>query len=653
MPHKAGLRGSIGANVGRPSARQRHARPTVARPAFANWKLIFRLVLILAGSLLLTGTANAATVWLSGLDLTRAHQGWGKPQADKSVDGHTITIAGKKFEHGFGTHAPGRLVIDLHGSASHFHALVGIDDDAKPHAGTAEFTIVGDGKILWSSGILKRGDPAKPVEADLTGVKQLQLRVGDAGDGLENDHADWADAKIEYDGDAPVTLEIIPTEPTIAMPAPGDVPPSLPRREGVAATPPMGWNSYDGYGDSVTQEEMRSNARMMAEKLKPFGWEYVVVDYRWYDPGAHDNDPNGRAGADLTMDEFGRLLPSPNRFPSAVKGAGFKPLADEIHGLGLKFGIHIMRGIPRKAVEQNLPIADSAFHAADAADPASRCEWCADMFGVRGETQAGQAYYDSLFKLYAQWGLDFVKVDDLSQPYSTNEVAAIRRAIDKCGRPIVFSTSPGASPLDRAEHLKQHANMWRATGDFWDNWAQLSTAMDVCANWNGHGGPGHWPDMDMLPLGHLSVKHRSVGPDRMTRFTHSEQLTLITLWSLFPSPLMIGGDLTEADPWELAILTNDEVLAVNQDSRGEPAMRVFNHNGLEVWQRNLADGRIAVGLFNRTEDDATVSATWANLDLRGTYQVRDLWQKKDLPAADKKVELMVPSHGAGMLILKK
>jgi alpha-galactosidase len=175
--------------------------------------------------------------------------------------------------------------------------------------------------------------------------------------------------------------------------------------------------------------------------------------------------------------------------------------------------------------------------------------------------------------------------------------------------------------------------------------------MDVCANWNGHGGHGHWPDMDMLPIGRLSVGHRSVGADRPTHFTHAEQLTLLTLWSIFPSPLMLGGDFTAADPWEISLLSNDEVLAVNQDSLGQPAMRGFNHKGLEVWQRNLADGRIAVALFNRTEDDTTVSATWADLDLRGKYQARDLWQRKDLGSVEGKIEMPIPSHGAAMVTL--
>jgi alpha-galactosidase len=613
-----------------------------------------RFVVLLAvfTCVIFADSAQAAQIMLSALDLSKAVQGWAIPHADSAVDGRPMSIAGTSFEHGFGTHAVGRLVIDLHGNSTLFHAQVGLDDGDGRNKGSVEFLIVGDHQQKWSSGIMKWGDAAKTVNLDLKEIHQLELRVASAGDNTDFDHADWADAYIEYQGDPPVTLDYTPNQPTISM-TPSTRLFEAPHQESkiLAATPPMGWNSYDGYGDNVTEAEMLANARAIARELKPFGWQYVVVDYRWYDPGAHDNNANGRANAVLTMDEYGRLLPSPNRFPSSANGAGFKPLADQIHAMGLKFGIHIMRGIPRQAVAQNCPIAGSEFHAADAANKESLCPWCPDMFGVRGETDAGAGYYRSLFKLYAQWGLDFVKVDDLSRPYSTNEVTTIRDAINNCGRPILFSTSPGPAPLDRAEHLKQHANMWRATDDFWDDWNQLSQAMDVCANWNGHGGPGHWPDMDMLPLGRLSIGHRSVGPERMTKFTHGEQLTLMTLWSLFPSPLMLGGDFTTADPWEIALLTNDEVIAINQDPLGQPAMRIANRHGLEVWERNLADGRIAVGLFNRTDDDQTITATWADLDLHGKWRVRDLWQRKDLGIATDHVEQIIPPHSAAIFAL--
>ncbi|MGO8697145.1 MAG: NPCBM/NEW2 domain-containing protein [Limisphaerales bacterium] len=367
-----------------------------------------------------------------------------------------------------------------------------------------------------------------------------------------------------------------------------------------AATPPMGWNSYDSFGDNVTEAEILANARYQQEHLLAHGWNYVVVDYRWYDPGAHDNNPNGRAGAQLSADEFGRLLPAPNRFPSAADGKGFKPLADQVHAMGMKFGIHVMRGIPRQAVKANTPIAGSNFRAADAADTNHNCGWCPDMFGVNAAKPAGRAWYDSLLRLYAAWGVDFIKVDDLSSPYYTGEIEAVRGAIDKCGRPIVFSTSPGETPVDSASHVQTNANQWRISGDFWDDWKSLDHNFDLLAAWHGAAAPGHWPDADMIPLGHIG--ERSVGGSRTTRFTRDEQVTMMSLWALAPSPLMLGMDLPQNDAWTLSLLTNDEVLAVNQDALGRQGRRVSQANRLEVWVKDLSGGAKAVGLFNRGRD---------------------------------------------------
>jgi hypothetical protein len=279
----------------------------------------------------------------------------------------------------------------------------------------------------------------------------------------------------------------------------------------LAATPPMGWNSYDCFGDSVTEEETLANARYVAAHLLPYGWDTIVVDYRWYDAFAHDNNAGNKPFAPLTMDASGRLLPAPNRFPSAADGHGFKALADKVHALGLKFGIHIMRGIPRNAVKANTPIDGSNFTATEAANTQDTCPWCPDMYGVRGGAPAGQAYYDSLFRLYASWGVDIVKMDDTSSPYHTDEIEAVHSAIAKCGRSIVYSLSPGETPVEDGKHVATHANMWRGLGDLWDNWNQLNHAFEVGARWTAFVGPGHWPDPDMLPLGRLSVGNRSVG----------------------------------------------------------------------------------------------------------------------------------------------
>jgi hypothetical protein len=418
--------------------------------------------------------------------------------------------------------------------------------------------------------------------------------------------------------------------------------------DNLALTPPMGWNSYDAFGDNVVESEVLANAHYVAEKMQPFGWDTMVVDYCWSDPGAHDNNRNARTNAPLTMDKFGRLFPAPNRFPSAADGAGFKPIADQIHALGLKFGIHIMRGIPRNAVRANTPIENSDFTAAEAANTNDICRWCPDMFGVSSNA-AGQAWYDSCAKLWASWGVDYIKVDDLSRPYHFTEVEMIRKAIDRCGHSIVFSTSPGETPVTQADHVLAHANLWRVSDDFWDNWKSLDHEFTLAARWNKFAAPGHWPDADMLPVGHLSVAHRSVGKDRFSALTRDEQLTHLSLWCLLPSPLMVGANLPDNDAWTLALLTNPEVLAVNQDPLGAAAQRVTNAvAGAEIWTKKLADKSLAVGIFNRGKTNAPVDLVWKDIGLRGSPVVRDLWLRKDLPRA-KNFTAEIPPHGCVLL----
>ncbi len=416
----------------------------------------------------------------------------------------------------------------------------------------------------------------------------------------------------------------------------------------LALTPPLGWNSYDAFGDNVVESEVLANARYVAEKMQPVGWDTVVVDYCWSDPGAHDNNRNTRTNAPLAADNFGRLLPAPNRFPSATNGAGFKPLADAVHALGLKFGIHIMRGIPRNSVAANLPIESSNFTAAEAGNTNSKCVWCPDMFGVSSNA-AGQAWYDSCARLWAGWSVDYIKVDDLSSPYHAAEVEMISDAIDRCGRSMVFSTSPGETPVREVRHISAYANLWRVSGDFWDNWKSLDHEFALGERWHYFVGPGHWPDADMLPVGHLSVGNRSVGPDRFTQFTRDEQLTHISLWSLLPSPLMIGANLPDNDDWTIALLTNPEVLAVNQDALGQPAQRLTNVLvGVEIWTKKLADKSLAVGIFNRGNAAVPVNLVWRDLGMHAKPAVRDLWLRKDL-GRQKNFTAELPPHGCALL----
>lgn len=411
----------------------------------------------------------------------------------------------------------------------------------------------------------------------------------------------------------------------------------------------MGWNSYDTFGDSVTESEVLANAHYINQHLRKHGWQYIVIDFRWYDPHPTGDDrllnPT-RTGAKLAADDFGRLLPAPNRFPSALDGNGFRNLADQIHRLGLRFGLHMMRGIPRQAFAANSPIEGGPFHARDAGDANDRCPWCPDMFGVR-DNAAGQAWYDSGFRLAASWGLDYVKVDDLSEPYDRAEIEMIRRAIDRCGRPIVFSTSPGPTNPIHAAHIRQYANLWRISGDFWDRWAKLDAQFDLMAQWHGQGGPGHWPDADMIPFGHIAIRSKLGGNEHWTHFTHDEQVCLMSFWAIAPSPLMLGMNLPDDDPQTLALLTNDEVLAVNQDPLCRPAQRLWQHDRTEIWTKDLSNGDLAVGMFNRSNEAQTITFSIPSEKMPLRWRARDLWSHTDYPqSSNAKLIASVPSHGA-------
>ncbi|MBN1781665.1 NPCBM/NEW2 domain-containing protein [bacterium] len=346
-----------------------------------------------------------------------------------------------------------------------------------------------------------------------------------------------------------------------------------------AQTPPMGWNSWDCFGPTVTEDEVKANTDYMAAHLKQAGWEYIVVDIRWYVENDKSHGYNEK-DAVIVMDEYGRLNPAVNRFPSASGGKGFKPLADYVHGKGLKFGIHLMRGIPKLAVERNTPVLGTDVTAKDIYNTEQLCPWLGDMVTVDASKQGAQAYYNSVLDLYASWGIDFIKIDDLSRPYHQEEIELIRNAIDRCGRPVVLSTSPGETPIGSAEHVRTHANMWRIIDDFWDNWAQLSVHFSLFEKWIAYMGPGHWPDGDMLPLGHIGIRAER-GDDRMSQFTRDEQITLMSLFLICRSPLMFGGHLPDNDAFTLQLITNEEALAVLQ--RSENNRQILNDGEKVVW----------------------------------------------------------------------
>ncbi len=424
----------------------------------------------------------------------------------------------------------------------------------------------------------------------------------------------------------------------------------------IAATPPMGWNSYNCFGSAVHEDEVKANADYMAKNLKQFGWQYIVVDFLWsYDnpPGSTIGNPFQKRLQDgsyipwLAMDKYGRLLPDANKFPSACGGNGFKPLADYVHSLGLKFGIHVMRGIPRQAVWAKCPLyVTDAITADMIADTTSTCPWLNHMYGLNMSKSGAQQYLNSILQLYASWGVDFIKVDDISRPYRKAEIEGYRKAIETCGRPIVLSLSPGETPLKDSAHAVKYANMWRMAADFWDNWNQLLKMFDYAKQWEGIGGPGHWPDCDMIQAGKIS-KRGPVGPERYSRFTDDELYTHITFWCIYQSPLMLGGNLSENREIEKKLFTNEEVLAVDQHS--EHPKQLYKQGGSMVWYSHVQNSKdLYVAFFNIGDSNHEVEVDFAQLGLKGKISIKDLWNRKDIGLYRRSFKQAINAHGAAL-----
>jgi alpha-galactosidase len=429
-------------------------------------------------------------------------------------------------------------------------------------------------------------------------------------------------------------------------------------RNTLAPRPPMGWNSWDCFGTTVTEREVKANALFMAEHLREFGWNTIVVDIQWYEPDAKAG--GYRDFAPLIMDNYGRLLPAPNRFPSAkdrggvlslrAADKGFKPLADFLHKLDLKFGIHVMRGIPRQAVAQNLPILESPYHAQDIADTSSPCPWNTDMFGLNMAHEGAQIYLDSLAALYASWEVDFIKADDMLYPYHAAEIAGFSKALANSSRDILLSLSPGVDlDIAHAEHLKNHSELWRISADFWDRWQDLYAQFDLCAQWSSHIGAGHWPDADMLPLGHIGIRAER-GIDRQSLLSHEEQVTLMSLWAMARSPLMFGGDLPSSSPETIALMSNPEILAINQASKNNHEL--LREGEIIFWLADAEDGQSTyLACFNRGDTPQTIGIDLAKLGL-STAHLRDLWKRQDLGQVSTAFQVLLNPHSAAVYRLK-
>ncbi|MQY78254.1 MAG: alpha-galactosidase [Bacteroidetes bacterium] len=390
---------------------------------------------------------------------------------------------------------------------------------------------------------------------------------------------------------------------------------------------------------------------MMELHLKDAGWQYILIDYCWYYPygGTLGNPPQTEDfKPSLSMDDFGRLLPAVDRFPSAKEGMGFKEIGDYIHSLGLKSGIHIMCGVPKEAVAKKMPIKGTNY-TVDEIMNYTTCSWLNHMYGVDMSKPGSQEYFNSLFELYAEWGIDYIKIDDIVSPYYKEEIEGYRKAIDNCGREIVLSLSPGnQTPIEMAEHLKLNANMWRISGDSWDDWESLKRQFAYIHKWEKHIGPGRWPDADELPLGTLNKRGPHDHGERESNFTTPEKYTLMTLWSICRSPLFYGGDLMVIRPIDLKLLTNKEIIAVNQNSTNNHQLfRTESHVAWVADIPGMSDKYLAV--FNISEDSKfKAMVKLKELGFESVVSIHDLWRRKDLWKFKDGFSPAIEAHGAGL-----
>jgi alpha-galactosidase len=621
------------------------------------------------------------TVWLDELDVTRTLCGWGAPQRNTTIDGDPLTIGGKRYERGLGTHAESMLRIELHKGSALFTAAVGVDDvvdpdSDEPSPASVEFQVIGDGRILWRSGVMTATDAAKKLAVDVTGIETLWLVVTDGGDGIACDHADWADAKFEVTGKHPeVTMDNLtkpyiltpkpPRTPRIngpkvfgvrpgspflfTIPATGDRPMRFAARglpegleldektgritgtlaakaehtvtliaenargkteralkivvgDAICLTPPMGWNDWNCWGQAVDDAKIRAAAKAMAETgLINHGWTYINIDDAW----------QGQRGGKFNA------IQGNEKFPD------MDALCDYVHGLGLKIGIY------------STPwVSSYAGHVGGSSNNEDG-SWTRE---TAGHGLGKYSFADNDARQWAAWGIDYMKYD--WNPNDLPHVEEMALALRKSGRDIVYSLSNSA-PFDQAKHWAELANCWRTTGDIHDTWGSVSGIGFDQDKWAPFAGPGHWNDPDMLVVGKLGW-----GPElHPTHLSPDEQYAHISLWCLLSAPLLLGCDLSDLDEFTLNLLTNDEVLEVDQDAAGKQATRVKLDGDTEVWAKDMEDGSKAVGLFNRSLFDAEVSVDWQTLGINGPRRVRDLWRQQDLGSFDDSFKADVRPHG--------
>jgi alpha-galactosidase len=628
-------------------------------------------------------TAPPNAIWIDSLDLSKMVQRRQTPRAGRSLaggrgrgaagqpPGSPITLGGVTYEHGIGTLSINEFIIDLKGQATRFLAMVGLNDNASRQGSVTVEVWLDDKKVLISD-VLRVGSPQLKVDVDLTGARFLELLIDDGNDVSTGDNADWAGGLIFLKKDATEKPEswTFPAEPAppiasgwpaaprinppritggtpgrpfiFRIPATGDAPltfaaRNLPAgltlnpstgvitgaiaregrtdvevtvtnargkatrtltivagRDALALTPPLGWNSWNVWGRSVDAAKVRAAADAMESSgLAAHGYQFVSIDDGW----------------EGQRDASGVLQPN-EKFPD------MKVLTAYIHAKGLKAGIY---SSPGKTTCQGLP---------------------------------GSLGYEEVdARTWAEWGFDLLKHDwcsygstmpdqplaDLQKPY-----IVMRQALDKVSRDIVYSLCQYGMGKVWEWGEQVGGNFWRTTGDLTDVWSNMAAVGFRQAGREKWTKPGHWTDPDMLVIGKVGW-----GPNiHDTRLTPNEQITHITLWTIQAAPLLIGADMAQFDTFTTDLMTNHEVLEVNQDVLGRGGSRVWQEHRLEVWVKPLSDGTKAVALFNRGPQAANVTARWSDVGVSGRQPVRDLWLQRDLGTFPDRFTARVPAHGA-------
>lgn len=424
-----------------------------------------------------------------------------------------------------------------------------------------------------------------------------------------------------------------------------------------AQHPPMGWNSWDCYGTTVTEAEVLENAQVLAERLLPSGWDTVVVDIQWYEPTARAGGYN--TDAPISYDEDGVQQPALARFPSAAEGAGFAPLAARVHELGLRFGLHLMRGIPRRVVAADLPVRDEAgtvvATTAEIADPASTCSWNSDNVGLDLTHPGAQVWLDRQIDRIVGWGVDFLKVDDMLAPYHADAIEALHRAVTRAeerhGHQVLVSLSPGTDlSLAHLGHLRAHADMWRISDDLWDRWQDVHAQLGRLARWAPHQGPDGWADADMLPLGRIGIRAER-GQPRHSLLTADERRTLLSLWCLGRSPMFVGGDLPSSDQDTLADLARTDVLAVGRHSTGNAEL--LREGDLVLWGARGTgpeQGTAWAGVFSTADEPLRHRVPLASTGLDPATDITEVWSGRSVrPDGAGDLLLDLPPHGVALL----